>query len=535
MKEEIVAAEEAASLPTSLSEVAPPAAAGSSATGAAVATGAAATGSRIGNFRWTICALLFFATTINYIDRQVIGILSKDLQLLLGWTELDYGNIVAAFNAAYAIGLLLAGRLMDRFGTKIGYAAALTLWSIAAMGHALARSAFGFGIARAVLGLGEAGNFPAAIKTTAEWFPKKERALATGIFNAGSNVGAIVAPLTVPWIALHLGWQWAFILTGGIGLIWLAFWIPIYGRPETHPRLSGKELAHIQSDPPDPTATKIPWLSLIPHRQTSAFAIGKYMTDPIWWFYLYWIPNFFRDNHKLDLTTIGLPLIVIYLIADVGSIGGGWLSSTFIKRGWTINSARKTAMLICGLSVTPIIFASNVKNLWVAVVLIGLAAAAHQGWSANLFTTASDMFPRRAVGSVVGIGGMAGAFNGATMAVIVGYILDVTGKNYRIPFVIAGTAYLIALLIIHLLVPRIEPVEQMEIAAAKPFSLGTIVGFGFMGSIFGAFAGWCFGLVSRVSGSNLLKYMAIGATIGVVAGIISGMVITSSSSRTRTV
>jgi ACS family hexuronate transporter-like MFS transporter len=274
---------------------------------------------------------------------------------------------------------------------------------------------------------------------------------------------------------------------------------------------------------------------LIPHRQTSAFAIGKYLTDPIWWFYLYWIPNFLRQNHGLDLSTIGLPLIAIYVVADIGSIGGGWLSSTFIKRGWTINRARKTAMLICALAVTPIMFASSVKSLWLAVGLVGLAAAAHQGFSANIFTTVSDMFPRRAIGSVVGIGGMAGAFNGATMAVIVGYILEVTHGNYKIPFIIAGVAYLIALLIIHLLVPRIEPIEDMERVVAKPFSIGTIVGFGFVGSVFGSFAGWAVGLVSRVSGSSLLKYMAIGAIIGVVTGIISGIAITSSTPKPQTV
>lgn len=491
--------------------------------------------SRLGRLRWSICALLFFATTINYVDRQVIGILSKDLQATLHWTEIDYANIVAAFNAAYALGLLLAGRLIDRFGTRIGYAAALTIWSFAAMGHALARSAFGFGVARATLGLGEAGNFPAAIKTVAEWFPKKERALATGIFNAGSNVGAVVAPLTVPWIALHYGWQWAFILTGAIGFLWLAFWIPLYAKPEVHQRLSKAELDYIQSDPADRVGARIPWVRLIPHRQTSAFAIGKYLTDPIWWFYLYWIPGFLRTNHGLDLSTIGLPLIAIYVIADVGSIGGGWLSCAFIKRGWTINGARKMAMLICALAVTPIVFASQVKHLWVAVGLVGLAAAAHQGFSANIFTTVSDTFPRRAVGSVVGIGGMAGAFNGANMAVIVGYILQVTGGNYRIPFFIAGSAYLVALLIIHLLVPRIEPIEDVEGIAVKPFSLGTIVGFGFVGSMFGSFAGWSIALLSRITGSGLLKYMAIGGAIGIATGIISGMVITSSTSRTQAV
>src|SRR6266540_1724922 len=473
----------------------------------------------LGRYRWVICGLLFFATTVNYIDRQVLGILSKDLQQTFAWSEIDYGNIVAAFNAAYAFGLLLAGRLMDRFGTKIGYSAALILWSLAAMSHAL--------------GLGEAGNFPAAIKTVAEWFPKKERAFATGIFNAGTNVGAIVAPLTVPWIALNYGWRWAFVLTGAIGFLWLLFWIPMYARPEVHRRVSKAELDYIQSVPPDPPAAKIPWIQLIPHRQTSAFAIGKYMTDPIWWFYLYWIPNFLRDNHKLDLTTIGLPLVAIYLIADVGSVGGGWLSSRLIKRGWTINRGRKTAMLICALAVTPIIFASNVKSLWVAVGLVGLAAAAHQGWSANLFTTASDMFPRRAVGSVVGIGGMSGAIGGATMAVATGYILQSTGGNYRIVFVIAGTTYLLALLIIQLLAPNLEPVENIG-SASRGISIGGIVGFGFVGLVFGSFSGWLTGLISRVGGPNLFKYMMLGAFVGAIIGVIGGLVINNSTSSVKT-
>lgn len=482
-------------------------------------------GQRIGRYRWVICALLFFATTVNYVDRQVLGILAKDLKLEIGWTEVDYGNIVAAFNAAYAFGLLLAGRLMDRIGTRAGYALAIVWWSLAAMAHALARTPFGFGVARAALGIGEAGNFPAAIKTVAEWFPKKERAFATGIFNAGSNVGAIVAPLTVPWIASHpsLGWRWAFIITGAIGFVWLIFWLPMYRRPEKHAKVSAAELAHIQSDPPDPPAQKIPWVRLIPHRQTSAFAIGKYLTDPIWWFYLYWIPNFFRDQHKLDLLSVGPPLIAIYLIADVGSVGGGWLSSAFIKRGWTINRARKTAMLICALAVTPIVFASNVKSLWVAVGLIGLAAAAHQGWSANLFTTTSDMFPRRAVGSVVGIGGMAGALGGATMAVATGYILESTGQNYSIVFMIAGTAYLLALAIIHLLAPQLAPVDDVERGPARRFSAGTFIGFGFVGLIFGSFVGWCTGLLTRVAGQTLFEYMMIGGAIGIGVGLIGGL------------
>ncbi len=483
-------------------------------------------GQRIGRYRWVICALLFFATTVNYVDRQVLGILAKDLQRpeAIGWTEVDYGNIVAAFNAAYAFGLLLAGRLMDRIGTRAGYALALIWWSIAAMGHALARTPFGFGVARAALGLGEAGNFPAAIKTVAEWFPKKERAFATGLFNAGSNVGAIVAPLTVPWIAATWGWQMAFIVTGAVGFIWLVFWLPMYRRPEEHPKVSPAELAHIQSDPPDPPAAKIPWVRLVPHRQTSAFAIGKYLTDPVWWFYLYWIPSFFREQYKIDLLAVGPPLIIIYVIADFGSIGGGWLSSALIKRGWTINRARKTAMLICAIAVTPIIFASQITNIWVAAILIGFAAAAHQGWSCNLFTTTSDMFPRNAVGSVVGIGGMAGALGGATMAVGTGYILQSTGQNYSIVFTIAGTLYLIALAIIHLLVPRLEQVDDVE-RGPGALSVGTIVGFGFVGLILGSFVGWLGGLIMRVTGQALFEYMIIAGGVGIVIGVVCGFLL----------
>jgi ACS family hexuronate transporter-like MFS transporter len=506
------------------SEIANTSAIARNATAPAPALTVETVGQRIGRYRWVICGLLFFATTVNYVDRQVLGILSKDLKDSIGWSEVDYGNIVAAFNAAYAFGLLLAGRLMDRVGARVGYALAIVWWSLAAMAHAFARTPLGFGVARAALGVGEAGNFPAALKTVAEWFPKKERAFATGLFNAGSNVGAIVAPLTVPWIATHLGWRWAFVLTGALGFIWLLFWLPTYRRPEKHARVSAAELAHIQSDPPDPPAEKIPWVRLIPHRQTSAFAIGKYLTDPIWWFYLYWIPGFFREHHKLDLAGTAAPLIVIYLVADVGSIGGGWLSSTFIKRGWTINRARKTAMLICALMVTPIIFASNVKSLWAAVALIGLAAAAHQGWSCNLFTTPSDMFPRRAVGSVVGIGGMAGALGGATMAVATGYILESTGQNYSIVFMIAGTAYLVALAIIHLLAPQLAPVEDIE-RAARRFSSGTFIGFGFIGLIFGSFVGWCTGLWMRVPGRVQFEYMTIAGGIGIVIGVIFGLLL----------
>jgi ACS family hexuronate transporter-like MFS transporter len=413
-----------------------------------------------GNYRWMICALLFFATTINYIDRQVIGLLKTTLSSEMGWSEIDYSNIVLAFQFAYAIGLLVVGRMMDWLGTKKGFSLAIVFWSLAAMAHALARSVFGFGMARFALGLGESGNFPGSIKTVAEWFPRKERALATGIFNAGSNVGAVIAPLAVPWITITYGWQEAFIVTGALGFIWLGFWWMLYKRPEEHPKLSKQELAYIQSDPSEPT-TRIKWKKLFPHRQTWAFAIAKFLTDPIWWLYLYWVPDFLQKSHGITLLNIGLPLVAIYVIADVGSIGGGWISSTLIKRGWSVNAGRKTAMLICALAVVPIVFASQAKDLWLAVGLVGLAAAAHQGWSANLFTIVSDMFPRRAVGSVVGIGGMAGAVGGMVIAKIVGYILQWTG-SYFVIFIIAGSMYLLALLILHLMVPKLEPADVEE-------------------------------------------------------------------------
>jgi ACS family hexuronate transporter-like MFS transporter len=436
------------------------------ATGVAVGSG--------GYFRWVICALLFFAATINYVDRQVIGILKPTLQQQFGWSEIDYADIVFAFQLAYAAGFLIAGRMMDRLGARAGFAIAIVIWSLAAIAHAEAAafgpaaaailsmvgltytaSVAGFMFARFALGIGEAGNFPAAIKVTAEWFPKRERALATGIFNSGTNIGAIVTPLVVPWITLTWGWYWAFIVTGLLGFLWLAFWLPLYRRPEQHPRLGAAELAHIRSDPAE-TPVHIPWSRLIAYRQTWAFMIGKFLTDPIWWLYLFWIPDFFNRNHGLDLKTIGPPLVAIYLIADVGSIGGGWLSSSLIKRGWSINAARKLAMLICALAVVPMVFASGAKDLWMAVALVSIAAAAHQGWSANLFTTASDMFPRQAVGSVVGLGGMAGAVGGMLIAKLTGYLLDATG-SYLPVFFIAAFAYLVGLAIIHILVPRLEP------------------------------------------------------------------------------
>ncbi|HKI46102.1 MAG TPA: MFS transporter [Balneolales bacterium] len=414
-----------------------------------------------GSFRWTICALLFFATTINYIDRQVIGILAPTLQKEIGWTDLEYGYIVTAFQAAYAIGLLLVGRFIDKIGTKIGYSISMFVWSLAAMGHALVETVLGFGIARFFLGLGESGNFPAAIKGTAEWFPKKERALATGLFNSGANVGAVVAPLVVPWLTLTYGWHAAFVFTGSLGFIVLILWIWIYRLPEDHPWVKKGELEYIKSDPVDTHTEKVPWLKLLKYRQTWAFVVAKFMTDPIWWFYLYWLPSFYSERYKLNLAHLGLPLVVIYTMTSVGSIGGGWLSSVFIKHNWTINKGRKTAMIICAVCVIPIIFASVVSNLWLSVFLIGLAAAAHQGWSANLFTTASDMFPNRAVASVVGLGGMAGSIGGMLIATAAGLILQITG-HYLLLFLICGFAYVIAFVIFHFLVPEMEEAPIFE-------------------------------------------------------------------------
>lgn len=435
--------------------------------------------SRPTNVRWLICALLFFAAAINYIDRQVIGILKPTLQEQFHFDEQDYAAIVFTFQAAYAIGLLLSGRIMDRIGVRRGFAVAVVVWSIGAVMHGaadwlpwlriptlsidppavvfLGGATAGLALSRLVLGLGEAGNFPASIKAVAEWFPKKERALATGIFNSGTNIGALVTPLVVPWITLAYGWQWAFVITGVLGFGWVIWWFVSYRDPDTHPGVNAAELAIIQSDPVEKTAA-IPWSRLLPHRQTWAFAAGKFLTDPIWWLYLFWVPDFLKRNHGLDLKTMGLPLVVIYLVADVGSIGGGWLSSHLIKRGWSTNAARKTAMLVCALAVVPMLAAAQVKSLWMAVALVSIAAAAHQGWSANLFTLVSDMFPKRAVGSVVGIGGMAGSVGGMLIALVVGAILQKTGSYVPI-FVMAASAYLVALVIIQLLVPQLVPAD----------------------------------------------------------------------------
>jgi len=410
---------------------------------------------RVGHFRWLICTLLLLGTTKNYMDRQVLGVLKTTLQHQFGWSEIDYSNLVFAFQAAYAAGLLILGRLVDWLGVRLGYALTMVFWSVASMGHAAAQSLGGFMIARSALGFGEAGVFPASIKAVSEWFPKRERSLAIGIFNAGTNVGAIVTPLVVPWITIHWGWRWAFLLTGGIGFIWLILWLAVYRKPEQHPRLSPQELEYIRSDVSEPIA-RIKWLRLVAYRQTWAFIAGKFMIDPIWWLYLFWVPDFLQRKHGLALMQIGVPIMVIYLIADLGSVAGGWFSSRLIKAGRSINFARKSAMLVCAICILPIVFAYRVESLWGAVLIIGLAAGGHQGFSANLFALSSDVFPAQAVGSVVGLGGMAGAIGGMLIAKIVGYTLQWTG-SYMVPFFIAGAAYFIALAFIHIFAPRLEP------------------------------------------------------------------------------
>jgi ACS family hexuronate transporter-like MFS transporter len=399
---------------------------------------------RVVPYRWIICGLLFVATTINYVDRQVLGILAPTLQRELRWTETDYGDIVSWFSFAYAFGFLVAGRVIDLIGVRRGLAAAVVAWSIAAVGHAFARTAAGFSFARAMLGVSESAIFPGSIKAVAEWFPQRERALATGIFNAGTNTGAILTPLLVPWIALRWGWQWAFVATGGLGLFWLVFWIPLYRNPE----LAGD----VRVAPP-----AVPWITLFGHRQTWAFIVGKLLADPVWWFYLYWLPKFLDAKYGVKLAQVAAPIIAVYLIADVGSVGGGWLSSALIKHGWTVNRARKTTMLAMALLIVPTTLASRAPTMWTAVLIVGVAAAAHQAWSANVYTLASDMFPKVAVGSVVGIGAFGGAMGGVVFQRITGRVLQANGSDYTPIFVVCGLAYVTAWAIIHLLAPRLEP------------------------------------------------------------------------------
>jgi len=392
------------------------------------------------------------------MDRQVLSILAPTLQRELSWSESQYASIVYSFTLVYAFGFLIAGRWLDRVGVRTGFATAVVVWSLAAMGHALARTTAAFSAARALLGLGESANFPGAIKSVGEWFPKEERALATGIFNAGTNTGAILTPLVVPWIALTWGWRWAFVLVGSLGFLWLLVWLALY------PKKGSGEWGVVRDGAPDSTPSPIshlpvPWLNLLTHRQTWAIITGKFLADPIWWFYLYWLPKFLDSTYGIKLAQVALPLITVYLIADAGSIGGGWLSSSLLKRGWTVNRARKTAMLLMALAIVPTSLAPRAGSMWAAVLIVAVAAAAHQGWSANVYTLASDMFPPSAVASISGIGGFAGAMGGVLFQWLTGRILDATGGNYASIFAVCGFAYVTAWMIIHLLAPRLEPVR----------------------------------------------------------------------------
>jgi ACS family hexuronate transporter-like MFS transporter len=413
---------------------------------------------RLGRVRWTVCAMLFVATSINYMDRQVIAILKPTLEHSIGLTEIGYGYVVDAFQIAYAIGLLGAGRLIDKVGTRIGYMLVMATWSLSAMGHALANTVMEFGVARFCLGLGESGNFPAAIKTVAEWFPQNERSLATGIFNSGANVGAILAPAIVPWVTLRYGWHAAFLTTGVFSIFWIAWWFRYYRKPADHPTLTGKELRHIYQEAAADVGPSAPWLQLFGYRQTWAYSAAKFLTDPIWWFYLFWLPSYFSAKFNLNLSHLGLPLIIVYNVSALGSVGGGWLPAPFRRLGLPPNYARLAAMLVCASLVVPIFTAASAKSMWTAIALIGIAAGAHQGWSANLFTTSSDMFPRSAVGAVVGIGGMAGSLGSALFAFFAGHILQLT-HSYAILFGIASTAYLLALIVLYLLAPGLKKVE----------------------------------------------------------------------------
>jgi ACS family hexuronate transporter-like MFS transporter len=402
--------------------------------------------------------MLFVATSINYMDRQVIAILKPTLEHSIGMTEVSYGYIVDAFQIAYGIGLLAAGRLIDKLGTRIGYMLVMAVWSLSAMGHALASTVMEFGFARFFLGLGESGNFPAAIKTVAEWFPRNERSLATGIFNSGANVGAILAPAIVPWVTLRYGWHAAFLTTGIFSVLWILWWFRYYRKPTDHPTLTARELQYIYQESAVDLGPSIPWRRLLRCRQTWAFSLAKFLTDPIWWFYLFWLPSYFSTKFNLNLSHLGLPLIVVYNVSVIGSIGGGWLPALFRRLGLSPNYARLAAMLVCASLVVPIFTAASVKSLWTAILLIGMAAGAHQGWSANLFTTSSDMFPRSAVGAVVGIGGMAGSAGSALFAFFAGHILQLT-HSYASLFGVASSAYLVALLVLYLLAPGLKKVE----------------------------------------------------------------------------
>ena len=425
------------------------------------------------NYRWVIVALLFFATTINYLDRQVISLLKPILEKEFSWTESDYGDIVTVFTFFYGASTLLAGYIIDRVGTKLGYIGAILVWSLAAMGHALAGSTFGFMIARAFLGVGEAGNFPASIKTVAEWFPKKERALAVGVFNAGANIGAVAAPAIVPWLALVAGWQMAFIVTGALGFLWIVAWWLLYEIPSRHKNVNEAELAYITQETAAEFATagdaapaaqvdgqpavKYP---IFANKAIWGFMSGKLLTDPIWWFFLFWLPSYLSNIYHLDLKKLGAPLIVIYLAATIGSVGGGWLSSMLIRRGWHPTRARQWAMALFAICITPVMLISQMDSMWPVIAILSLAVAAHQAWSANIFTVAADQFPKQVISRVVGLGTMAGTLGGAVFPLVVGRILDhykalgSLSEGYYVIFYIAGLAYLVAWTMLYIFVFR---------------------------------------------------------------------------------
>jgi ACS family hexuronate transporter-like MFS transporter len=421
--------------------------------------------SPIGKYRWTICSLLFIATSINYIDRQILSLIKPILDEELKWSNEQFGLVNSMFQGAYGIGLLFFGWFVDRFGAKVGYIVSIVAWSLAAMGHSFVSSINGFLVARASLGLGEGGNFPSAIKATAQWFPKRERAFATSIFNSGTNVGAIIAPALVPWIAFTYGWQMAFIVAGIAGLLWLFLWIPLYERPEESKFLGTSERQYIESDRDEiVNANKVSWLGLLKYKQTWSFIVAKFMTDPVWWFFLIWLPDYFKQTRGLDIKESWVHLVTIYTIITVLSIFGGWITGYLTKQGWTVTRARKTGMFVFALLVVPIFFVTDSSD-WIAVLLIGLAGSAHQAWSANLYTTVSDMFPKYAVASVIGLGGMAGALGGMLFPVFTGRLLDifkaegnVTG-GYAVLFTICAGAYLITFLLHHLLAPKLEQIH----------------------------------------------------------------------------
>ncbi|HUJ70954.1 MAG TPA: MFS transporter [Verrucomicrobiae bacterium] len=410
-----------------------------------------------GNFRWVICGLLFFSVAISYIDRQIIGLLKQPLSKELGWGENDYATIAAAFQVAYAFGYLFGGRAMDWLGVKLGLPLSVFLWSVACAAHGFVRSVVGFATARVGLGLAEGGNFPGAIKTVAEWFPVRERALATGVFNVGTNVGAIVCPLVVPWMATAWGWQMTFFITGALGILWIVVWALVYEVPEKHPRLSESERNYIQADEPRVITQQaaIPWLTLLKRPAVWAYLIAGMLAGPVWPFYLFFLPDFLQKRYHLSLTDLGLPVAIFYLIASFGGVAGGWLAAKLIGRGWSINAARKISLLACAVSVVPLFLAPYVPNLWLTVIIVGIAGSAHQGWSANLFSFVSDTMPKEAVGAVVGMGGFVAFITGAVVAKVVGYVLEATG-SYVWVFAGASLTYVISLTALHLLVPRIE-------------------------------------------------------------------------------